>query len=129
MAFHTPRRHRQYWVEPIQCLDRRLLIHAEHGGVLWRAEIQTSHNVHGSRTVFVYTLKSICATIRTRNLGFRFSSYASQGLLATPAPKLGAASPPGTTFTVSQDNEMVCSFTCGFPTFYTHYYRISKPNA
>ncbi len=36
----TSWRHRQYWIQTVQSLDGRLLVHAEYGGVLRRLQVQ-----------------------------------------------------------------------------------------
>jgi hypothetical protein len=43
VAFGTPRRQRQDRIEPIEGLNRRFLVDAEHHGVLRRIEVQADH--------------------------------------------------------------------------------------
>ena len=43
VALRTSGRHRKNGNRALQCLNRRLVVHAEHDGVLWRIQIQADH--------------------------------------------------------------------------------------
>ena len=43
VALGSSWRQRQHPVLAVECLDRRLLVHAEHGSVRWRVQVQADH--------------------------------------------------------------------------------------
>ena len=70
IAFDAAGGKRQDRVEPIECLNRRLLINTEHGGMLRRVQIQ-SDNVGG----LVSKSGSSLAMYRSRRRGLSHASF------------------------------------------------------